>query len=71
MFPTEVDNFLTDQECAHMIGLAEAEGLEESVTRKHEGASGEGVKVRDLNGDKRLSIDEVQCKMIACFCEHV
>ena len=55
----EVDNFLSDEECAHMIGLAEAEGLEESVTKKHEGSSEEGVKVRDLNGDKRLSIDEV------------
>lgn len=68
-FPTEIPNFLSDEECDHIIRLAKNEGLETSQTLK-EGerqdtmSLGKNTKkyfqVWDKNRDGQIDMDEVK-----------
>ena len=68
-FPTEIPNFLSDEECDHIIRLAKNEGLETSQTSK-EGEKqdtmslGKNTKkyfqVWDQNRDGQIDMDEVK-----------
>lgn len=68
-FPTEIPNFLSDEECDHIIQLAKNEGLETSQTvkegEKHDTMSlgkntKEYFKVWDQNRDGQIDMDEVK-----------
>lgn len=50
---------MTFEECDHFIAVAEAKGLEDSVTQRLGGSKQNKLYLRDINQDKRLSINEV------------
>ena len=58
MFYAEIENFLSDEECKHLIRLAQSSGLETSKTFKQDAQK--GILLRDLNSDKQLSVEEVR-----------
>ena len=56
---TEIENFLSDDECEHFIRVAEESGMEESKTYSYRVDNRKQIIIRDTNRDKRLSLDEV------------
>ena len=59
-FP-EISDFLSQEECSHLIQLALDEGLKSSITHKQEEDSDfKGhIKLMDLDSNKKLTIGEV------------
>lgn len=54
---TEIPEFLTKEECRHLIDLAIAEGLESSETLNW--GDKNRFLLQDTDNDKRLNLDEV------------
>ena len=71
-YSTEIQNFLTDEECDHFISAAKTEGLFSSHTEKMNDKQNDGrFQLIDSNSDKQLSIDEVSIMINACAWTHV
>ncbi|XP_038048452.1 transmembrane prolyl 4-hydroxylase-like [Patiria miniata] len=54
----EIPNFFTSEECSHIISLAKEQGLHDSATKST--GNGKGLALRDVNGDQKLSLRELQ-----------
>ena len=59
-FVLEIEDFLTNEECEHFIQVAKDTGLQESKTYSYRVENRKGILVRDINKDKKLSLDEVR-----------
>ena len=57
----EIADFLSQEECSHLIQLALDEGLQSSITHKQEEDNDfKGhIKIMDLDNNKKLTISEV------------
>ncbi|XP_071841891.1 transmembrane prolyl 4-hydroxylase-like [Apostichopus japonicus] len=55
----EVEDFFTEEECNHVIQLAEKQGLQSSSTHNQE-QSNPSMRLLDLDGDQRLSLTEMR-----------
>ena len=53
-------NFLSEEECVHLISAAKTEGLIDSATEKNSDTRDpKNFVLMDVNEDKQLSIEEV------------
>ena len=60
-FIVEINDFLSEKECGHLIQLAMEEGLQDSVTHKQpEDSDMRGrIKIMDIDGNQKLTVSEV------------
>ncbi|XP_070563898.1 transmembrane prolyl 4-hydroxylase-like [Ptychodera flava] len=61
----EIDGFLSDEECDHIIALAEKQGLRSSLT-KPQGIQ-HHIKIYDFDGDKHLTYNEMRITIESAF----
>ncbi|XP_070562964.1 transmembrane prolyl 4-hydroxylase-like isoform X1 [Ptychodera flava] len=61
----EIPHFMSDEECDHLIRLAEDKGLQNSTTRS--GRPNRKMALFDFNGDKKIDLNEMRVTMEDMF----
>ena len=59
---SEINDFLTPDECDHFISTAEDIGMKQSYTEKQ---SRDGVRLMDLDRDQHLDLTEVVFNIVS------